>query len=166
MIYPGLPEDQAVLAAIGKIAVRHGQLDHALKMAVRSLAGVTIAEAENATARQGSSQLRERVRKLARKRLGESEALIRLEAILERSRRATDKRNDLLHAVWAYELDVGPVVRTEGTEFGPIPTAAELEAVANDLDQIMKDLNSARLDGFLRDALAIAVAPRRAERQE
>jgi hypothetical protein len=40
MIYPGLPEDQEVLAAIGKIALRHGQLDYALKMAVRSLAGV------------------------------------------------------------------------------------------------------------------------------
>jgi hypothetical protein len=34
MIYPGLPDDQRVLAAIGKIALRHGQLDYALKMAV------------------------------------------------------------------------------------------------------------------------------------
>jgi hypothetical protein len=35
MIYPGLPDDQQVLAAVGKIALRHGQLDYALKMTVR-----------------------------------------------------------------------------------------------------------------------------------
>jgi hypothetical protein len=44
-------------------------------------------------------------------------------------------------------------MRTRGREFGPIPTVAELEAVADDLAQIAKDLNLARLDGFLRDAI-------------
>ena len=45
-------------------------------------------------------------------------------------------------------------MRTHGREFGPIPTAAALEAVADDLAQIAKDLTFARLEGFLRDALA------------
>jgi hypothetical protein len=31
MIFMGLPEDQAVLAAIGRIAIRHGQLDYCLR---------------------------------------------------------------------------------------------------------------------------------------
>ena len=69
MIYPALPEDPQVLAAVGKIALRHGQLDYALKMAVRSLAGITIREAIDATARQSSRDLRERVRRLARNAL-------------------------------------------------------------------------------------------------
>jgi hypothetical protein len=30
LIYMAIPEDQAVLAAVGKIALRHGQLDHVL----------------------------------------------------------------------------------------------------------------------------------------
>ena len=58
MIYPGLPDDQQVLAAIGKIALRHGQLDYVLKMAVRSLTGVSIDEALDATERQLSRELR------------------------------------------------------------------------------------------------------------
>src|SRR5580658_7924268 len=97
MIYPDLPEDQQVLAAIGKIALRHGQLDYALKMALKSLTGVTIRKALDATARQSSRELRERVRRLTRKRFGEGDVLVRLDAILERSRQATEKRNELLH---------------------------------------------------------------------
>jgi hypothetical protein len=154
MIYPGLPDDHQVLAGIGKIALRHGQLDYGLKMAVRSLAGITIREAIDATARQSSRELRDRVRRLARKRFGEGDVLVRLDAILERSRRATESRNELLHGLWAIELDGGPVMRTHGHEFRPIPPVAELEAVADDLAQIAKDLNFARLEGFLRDALS------------
>jgi hypothetical protein len=153
MIYPGLPNDQQVLAAIGKIALRHGQLDYALKMAVRSLAGISIDEALDATERQLSRELRDRMRRLARKRFGEGDVLVRLDAILNRSRRATERCNELLHGLWAYELDGGPVTRTHGREFQPIPTVEALEAVADDLAQIAKDLTSARLEGFLRDAL-------------
>jgi hypothetical protein len=76
MIYMAIPEDQAVLAAVGKIALRHGQLDHVLRMTIKSLTGVSVNEAIDATARQGSRELRERIRKLARRRLGEGVALV------------------------------------------------------------------------------------------
>jgi hypothetical protein len=154
MIYMGLPDDPQVLAAIGRIAIRHGQLYYHLKMTVRSLSGVTIDEAIDATERQGSRELRVRVRKLARKRLGESEALVRLDALLGRAARATERRNKLLHGLWAQELDGDAVLRTEGREFKPIPSVADLNVVADELAQIAKDLLLARLDGFLRDALS------------
>jgi hypothetical protein len=153
-ILMGLPEDQNILAAIGKIALRHGQLDYHLHMTVRTLAGITINEAIDATARQGSGTLRERIRKLARKRIGEGDALVRLDALLERSRRTTERRNELLHGLWAYELDGDHVLRTAGYDYQPIPTITELEAVADALAQVATDLRDARLDGFLRDALA------------
>jgi hypothetical protein len=82
MIHMAIPEDQAILAAVGKIALRHGQLDHVLRMTIKSLTGVSANEAIDATARQGSRKLRERIRKLARRRLGEGVALVQLEAIL------------------------------------------------------------------------------------
>jgi hypothetical protein len=154
MIYLGLPEDPLVLAAIGKIALRHGQLDYHLKMTVRTLTDTTIPEAIDATERQSSRDLRERVRRLARMRIGEGGALVQLDALLERARRVTARRNELLHGLWAQELDGGPVMRAHGLEFGPIPTVQDLEAVADALAQIAKDLRFARLDGFLRDALA------------
>lgn len=157
MILMGLPDDTLVLAAVGKIALRHGQLDYSLKMAVKTLADVTIAQALNATERQSSKELRERVRRLARKRIGEGGALVKLDDILERARKATDKRNALLHQLWAHELDGGPVVKTGAGEFVPIPTTQELEAVADELVQVARDLNVARLDGFLRDAIYSAL---------
>jgi hypothetical protein len=153
MITMGLPQDPQVLAAIGKIALRHGQLDYSMKMTIKTLADLPIAEAIDGTQKQGSRTLRERVRHLARKRIGESAAMVRLDAILERARRATERRNTLLHGLWAHELDGVPVIRDSGIEFGPIPTVSELEAVADELATIAKDLTFARLDGFLHEAL-------------
>ena len=49
MIYMGIPEDKRVLEAIGKIAIRHGQLDYSMKMAVRTLSRVTEVDPENET---------------------------------------------------------------------------------------------------------------------
>ena len=39
-----------------------------------------------------------------RRRLGEGAPLLRLEAILQRAAKATERRNHLLHTLWAHEL--------------------------------------------------------------
>jgi hypothetical protein len=157
MIYPGLPSAK-VLAAVGKVALRHGWLEDGLKMAVASLTGVTPSEARFATESQPSRELRQRVRQLARKRLGEGAALVRLDAILEKARRATEERNAIIHSLWAHELDGDPVMQTKGEPFGPIPTLQKLEATADEIAMVAKQLLEARLDGgFLQQALAAPV---------
>ncbi len=163
MIMFGLPEDQAVLASIGKVAIRHGQLDYVLRMTVKSIAGVTIAEALDATGGMTSGRLREQVLALARRRLRESPALLQLRALLTRSKRATARRNALLHGLWARELEGNDVYRSDGQSFGPIPPVSELDALADELYAVTVALNSARLDGFLR--LALEETGRRGHRQ-
>lgn len=158
MIHMGYPGDP-ILVAIGKIAIRHGQLDYSLKMTVRTLAGISIIEAVDATERESSRALRDRVRKLARKRLGESVTLVRLDALLTRARKATERRNELLHALWAHELDGDPVMRSEGTAFRPIPAVRELEDVAGEMARITAEIMEARLNGFLHTALDGAPLP-------
>src|ERR1700730_9932914 len=154
MIYLHIPEDPTVIGAVGRIALRHGQLDYILRMTIKTLGGLSIQDALDATARLGSRELRERIRKLARQRLGEGAPLLRLEAILQRAAKATDRRNHLLHTLWANELDGAPVIRDEDSHtFRTIPTAEELDAVANLLAGITAELNTARLDGFLSEAL-------------
>ena len=149
-----IPGDEAVLAAVGKIALRHGQLDYILRMTVKTVAGLSLKDGIDATARLGSRERRERIRKRARQRLGEGQPLLMLEAILQRAAKATEKRNRLLHSLWAHELDGEPVIRDEDDHtFRGIPTAAELEAVAASLEAITSELNTARLDGFLSAAL-------------
>jgi hypothetical protein len=154
MIYLHIPEDPAVVAAVGRIALRHVQLDYILRMTIKTLAGLSIKDALDATARLGSRDLRERIRKLARQRLGEGAPLLRLEAILQRAAKATDRRNHLLHTLWAHELDGVPVIRDEENHtFKAISTPAELDVVAGTLAEIASELNMARLDGFLCEAL-------------
>jgi hypothetical protein len=155
MIYLHIPNDPAVVAALGRIAIRHGQLDYILRMTIKSLAGISIKDALDATARLGSRDLRLRVGKLAKQRLGDGEALLRLEAILQRAAKATDKRNEVLHSLWAHELDGAPVIRNEDDHsFRAIPTPIELDDVADNLAAIATELNDTRLRGFLFEALA------------
>ena len=153
MITLQIPEDEQVLAAVGTISIRHGQLDYILRMTVKSLLGLSIHEALDATARQGSFDLRKRIRALAKQKFGESETLVKLDALLERARRATESRNEFLHSLWAYELDGKPVIRDDDHSFRPAPTINELREAATELATITTELNEARLEGFLKKAL-------------
>lgn len=153
MIYLGIPNDRELLAGVGEVSLRHGQLDYVLRMTVKSLEGLTIQEALDATERQGSTELRVRVRKLAKQRFGEGAALVRLDALLTRCGRATKRRNELIHNLWAHKLDGEPVIRDDTHEFRPVPTLAELQGLSGELAALASELNFARLDGFLKEAM-------------
>jgi hypothetical protein len=148
-----IPSDKDLLAAIGEVALRHEHLNHILRMTIKTLARLDIDEALDATAYDSSSQLRERIKKLARQRLGEGEPLLKLQALLERCKRATEKRNDLVHSVWGKELDGEPARKGSGHEWRPLPTATELHDLAENISQLTSQLNEARLEGFLHEAL-------------
>jgi hypothetical protein len=152
-IYFAIPEDPEFLKAIGEVSICHGHLDHMLKMTVKTLTGVSVDEALESTERATAAVLRKRVHKLARKRLGDGAALVRLEAILERCRRASGSRNDIIHNVVGRELDGDPLMRRAGNKWGPLPTVDALRALAVDLQTIAGELNEARLRGFLDEAL-------------
>ena len=148
-----VPNDKDLLAAIGEVALRHEHLNHILRMTIKTLARLDVNEALDATAYDSSSQLRERIKTLARQRLGEGEPLLKLQALLERCKRATEKRNDLVHSVWGVELDGEPARKGSGDEWRPLPTAKELHDLAEGLSQLTSQLNESRLEGFLHEAL-------------
>jgi hypothetical protein len=153
MITFHVPDDKTLLAGFGEVALRHEHLSHILRMTIKTLARLRPQEALDATAYDGSRQLRERIRKLARRRLGESEALLKLEALLERCRRVTERRNELMHGIWAKELDGEPMRKGSDKKWYSLPTADELKALANEIWILSDELNTARLDGFLSAAL-------------
>ena len=96
-----VPADPLLLAAFGKVAIRHGHLEHALRMTMKTLAHLSVEEALDATRYESPANLRRRIRKVARRKLGEGQALLKLEALLERCNRATEKRNIFIHSLWA-----------------------------------------------------------------
>jgi len=105
-----LPNDRDV----GEVAIRPGQMEYELKMLVKSLCGITVGVALDATERKMAREVRELIVKLAKRRFGTSPALARPEAFLQRSREASDRRNDLLHGLWATDEDGAPVHRSSG----------------------------------------------------
>jgi hypothetical protein len=153
MMIPHVPKEPEVLQVLGTITLRHSFLDQMLRMTIKSLAGITPEVADLATAFQGSATLRERILKIARRKLGEGTGLLLLQALLERARLATEKRNAFVHSIWAQELDGEPMMRGSDRTWKPLPTLAELQALSLDLEQIAVALNTARLEGFLASAI-------------
>lgn len=148
-----VPEDRDLLAAYGELSLRHEHLTHILRMTIKTLAKLEVYEALDATAYDGANRLRERIKTLARQRLGEGEALLKLQAIIEQCKRATEKRNDLIHSVWGKELDGEPFRRGNDHSLQPLPTVEELRTVGAEILRLTESLNYARLEGFLAQAL-------------
>jgi hypothetical protein len=53
-----VPDDRELLAALGEVTLRHEHLSHILKMTIKSIAGLSVAEALDATQYDGARQLR------------------------------------------------------------------------------------------------------------
>ena len=147
------PALQQQLAALAEVTLRNEHLNHILRMTIKTLASLTVAEAMDATKYDGARQLRETVKKLAKQKLGTCDEQLKLSAMITRAGRLTDKRNNLTHGLWAQELDGDPGVMGAPGELTPLPSAKELCALADELWALTKELNTARLEGFLKSAL-------------
>jgi hypothetical protein len=148
-----IPEDVALQQAFGVVSMSHAHMDYCLRMMIKTLASVSIEEALDSTAFVGSRELRDRISKLAKARLGEGQPLTKLRALLERCRRLTESRNELLHNIVARELDGPPFVRRADHTWGPVPTAAEVQQLAKSIESVVVELNMERLVGFIDEAL-------------
>ena len=148
-----VPSNRDWLAAFGEVAILHEHLNYILRMTVKTLSDSRPHEAIELTEEDGYKGLRRRVRKLGRERLGEgTEALRKLDALLQRCQSLTCKRNEFIHSVLA-EVEEEPQRLSKGVRHAP-PTLDELAALARDIDALTAELNLARKVGFLAGALA------------
>ncbi|MGE0652873.1 MAG: hypothetical protein AB7P12_14170 [Alphaproteobacteria bacterium] len=152
-MFYALPKDPDLLVAIGVVAVRHGQLDDCLRMVIKSLADLTPLDARRALGRTIEAGLRKRVLRLAKRRLGDGQAFLRLEALIARAREASERRNGLLHGIWATVLDGGDVMLDGSGRLTEIPKIDDLQALAVESAALANEPHEARLHGFLREAL-------------
>jgi hypothetical protein len=147
--------DDPILKALGWVSVAHAHLDYILRMTFKTLAEVPIDDALAATEGEGSAVLRDRLRKLAKEALGEGAALIKFQAVLHRCRLATERRNALVHGVIGQDLEGGDAqMRMREGTWTTVPTAAELEQLAKVITNLWQEINGARLDGFIKEAMA------------
>ena len=152
-----VPENPEWLKAFGRVSVVHTHLDHILRMTIKTLSSVTIEVALNATDTEGSAVLRDRIKKLAKQRLGEGSALLQVQDVIERCKRATERRNALIHTTIASDwLGMEAEARLYRVGFPPaaLPTVKELEALEKEIGHLISEINAARLGGWLYQALA------------
>ena len=71
-------------------------------------------------------------------------------------KKATDQRNDVIHGVCGREVDdtIPQLLLNDDHSMRPFPTAEELDDLAAELVAITKELNEARLEGFISTAMA------------
>jgi hypothetical protein len=161
MIDTNMPEDKDLQAAVGRLAIRHGQLDHILRMMLKSIDDITAEEAWSRTGRMTSSLLCQCVRKAAKAAIGESDAYLHLDALLIEAAGATDERNKSMHVLWALGDDGEQQYRPRGGPREPVPTAFQLDVIADRLDSVARRLNHARRHGVLKDALVQKRSPKK-----
>ena len=149
-----VPTDEKLLAAFGRVAICHGHLEYSLRMTIKTLADLNIFEALDATEFESPSALRRRINRLGRQRLREGQPLLKLQALLERCRRATDERNANIHSLWARDLDGEPQVRGRGHTWRTPPTVDQLDKLAQTLMALAKEINYVRLNDWLKEAVA------------
>lgn len=150
---PHLP-DGAVLAALGEVTIRHGFLDLVLRRTIKTLAGITVEEADKALARTGAAELRDLAERHAKRRLGKAHpAILQLKALLRECADSTEQRNRFTHDTWAKFLDGDAVTYNHAGKTLPMPEASELTTLANHIYKTANALNEARMTGFLAEAL-------------
>lgn len=152
----GLPDDPELLAAIGAVTLRHSQLDHILRMTIKSFLGVTVEQGLDATNELGSSHLRETIKTLAKQRFPVEALRLQVGALVGKAKRATNKRNELIHNVWALDKSTdmfAAVVKKTDHLWHPPPTVDELKELEEEIAAVIGELNVARLRGWLHDAL-------------
>ncbi|HWG75572.1 MAG TPA: hypothetical protein VN660_02130 [Steroidobacteraceae bacterium] len=142
-----VPDDPAWLQAFGRVSIVHAHLDHILRMLIKSLTGLTVEVALDATERETSAVLRDRIKRLARQRLGEGAPLLQVQALIERCRRATEQRNNLVHNIIASDWLGETLMRKAGSKWAPLPTQDALNALAEQIVQLTREINNSRLNG-------------------
>lgn len=150
---PDLPEAD-VLAALGRVATRHGFLNHVLIRTIKTLDGLTIADADSRFAMWGFGRLREGVETRVKQRLGkDAPATLTLLEMLDEAGRLTGIRNEVIHGLWARDVDSEEtMIINKGSSSAP-PAPEQLDQLADDILQIAAAINHGRLSGFLHEAL-------------
>jgi hypothetical protein len=151
-----VPSDEALLAALGRVSIEHAFLDLVLRRTVKTLAGLSVREADTALAYEGSATLRDLVRRLSAAKLGRAApAHLKLRALLAECKAVTDWRNELIHHNWVGmdESGHGLLMQADGL-LRLQPNAETVQTLADKINAAAQQLNGARLrGGFLAVAL-------------
>ena len=154
MVSLEIPTEAKLLQAAGRVALAHGQLEYSLRMTVKSISGLSVQEALDATATMKVYELREKIKKLFKQKTRDESEKTRLDSLLNKAKRLSEERNILIHRPWARDSQGKWVVKEEDHTWGKSPSNEKLDQLANNIWKVAIELNAARLHGFIKEVLS------------
>lgn len=157
-ITPATPPSE-YLMALGRLVIAHVHLDHMLKMTIKSLLGITIEEALQELSRKGGPELRRRIEQHSLETLNDETVTKRLMELLSRCRMASERRNYIAKSVYVRHLDgqrAGQIALhyPDKQTYDPPPSTEEVDRIADDVEALVREINHARLQGWLGQAIS------------
>ena len=158
MLELAIPNHPDLIEALGRLAIAYTHLELVWRYTVKTLSGLSIEKALDATNKERTADTRQRVRRLFLEKKPTETETSQLDALIGNASRLTSKRNDYLHSAWSVSPAGMPIRKSEDHSWGPAPTKEEIDRVASELLSLGKEINHERLYGFI-DAVARRVTP-------
>lgn len=159
MLELAIPSDPDLIEALGRMAIAYSHLELVLRYTVKTLSGLSIEKALDATSKERTADTRQRLRRLFLGKKPTADETVRLDALLGKASRLTNKRNEYLHSAWSVSIAGVPIMKSEDHSWGPAPKKEEVEGVASELLALGKEINNERLHGFIEGVVRRASSP-------
>jgi hypothetical protein len=108
-----LPSDPTLLEALGRLAIAHTQLELILRYTVKTLSGLSITDALDATSEDRMSDLRDRIKRLFREQKPTEQEKCQLDALLRQAKDRSERRHEYLHSAWSTTADGQALMKGE-----------------------------------------------------
>lgn len=156
MVQLGIPTEPALLQALGRLAVAHGNLEMVQIMCLKTLNGLAPDEALEQLRGKRAADIRDRIQKIVAERIGPGEkaAAKELKELLLDARCASRRRNEYLHRFWACRGADAWVTSPDESLWEPLPAVEVIEDLTRFILATTARLNAERFDGGLLFSLA------------
>ena len=148
-----VPNQPSLTHALGRLAIAHTHLELILRYCVKTIADQTIEQALDATEGNRISDLRVKVKQLFKERRSTALEKTNLDALLGRAKRLSEKRHSYLHRAWSETAAGRAIMKGEDHRWGSAPSEAEILQVAEEIINLVVEINEARLSGFIKDVV-------------
>jgi hypothetical protein len=148
-----IPRRTGLVEALGCLAIAHTHLELILRYTVKTIAGLSVKEALDATNGETISDVRKRVRKLFMEKKPAASEVSKLDALLGAAQRLSEKRNNFLHSAWSETKAGEAVLKREDYKWGAAPSKEEVDNVTAEILELVQKINNDRLDGFIYEVL-------------
>ena len=147
----GVPfEYPELLSVLGILAVAHGNLEMVQVMCLKTLQHMRPKEAIQKYRGKPSSHIREEINKVVEPYLKKGDPELKRAAgdiknLIERARCLSAQRNRLIHCFWGCR-DGRWEISPDETNWKNLPDVAIVKALAEEIQEVTRQLNSSRLD--------------------